>query len=320
MERFIRWLKRRERPHHELRVGQLAFDSAYFVLAIVAVTILYQNTGWLNEKPILFVRLGSALLLLAGYGAIRYAKRIAINVRYGFSGLPNGIKVAIVALLFLAAFWIDNNQSAYTGQARTAFQNVALDKFNPVYLPFFWTENPRNATPSITPQDGIINRLLATPEPISDKTIQIELAILAYTNAERLTRGMPALHLDSALSKIARAHSLDMVERGFFDHNNPDGEDPTARAVRQGYPVRKELGGGWYSTGIAENIGKMATGEVIGRGYVRDDADSIAKAQVDSWMGSTGHRANLLDRTYDAIGIGVAFDGHTYYVSTQDFQ
>ena len=78
------------------------------------------------------------------------------------------------------------------------------------------------------------------------------------------------------------------------------------------------MGDGWYSEGIAENIGKMTTGDIIGIGYVSNNAESIAKAQVKSWMQSEGHRANLLERNYDALGVGVAYDGRDY-IATQNF-
>ena len=112
--------------------------------------------------------------------------------------------------------------------------------------------------------------------------------------------------------------SYSNLTRVNFSHTNLDGDGPSERANRYGYDTHKELGGGWYTEGIGENIGKMPTGNVEGRGYVANDPDSIAKAQVDSWMNSQGHRENLLDPEYDRIGIGVAYDG-LYYISTQDF-
>ena len=109
-----------------------------------------------------------------------------------------------------------------------------------------------------------------------------------------------------------------MVENDFFSHANLKGEDPTDRAIKSGYNVHKELGGGWFSEGVAENIGKMPPGSVQGVGYVNNDPESIAKAQVASWMTSPGHRANILDSQYSHLGVGVAYDG-LYYVSTQNF-
>ena len=165
------------------------------------------------------------------------------------------------------------------------------------------------------------NRASETIENLTSKQIdvkEIEILILKYTNIERRNHGLDELVWDEKLVEIAREHSEDMANNDFFSHVNPNGESPTDRARRHGYGLYKDLGGGWYSEGIAENIGKMPTGNVLGIGYVSDDADSIAKAQVESWMGSSGHRENILKPHYDRLGVGVGYDG-TYYISTQNF-
>ncbi|MFH0870232.1 MAG: CAP domain-containing protein [archaeon] len=161
--------------------------------------------------------------------------------------------------------------------------------------------------------------ITAPPQPVSNRTKEVEQAIFEYTNAERKSQGLRALTWDDKLADIARAHSLDMVENDFFAHTNLKGEDPSARAARAGYNAYKSLGGGSYSIGVAENIGKMPTGNVQGIGYVSSNPDSIARAQVSSWMDSPGHRSNILNPQYDVIGVGVAYDG-LYYVATQDFK
>ena len=63
----------------------------------------------------------------------------------------------------------------------------------------------------------------------------------------------------------------------------------------------------------------MPTGNVVGQGYVNNDAQSIAQAMVQSWMNSPGHRENILNAKYARIGVGVAYDGTLYYLGTQDF-
>ena len=168
--------------------------------------------------------------------------------------------------------------------------------------------------------EEILNKItgIFETEPISDKTKEIEKLIFKYTNEERAKYGSKALEWDDKLADIAREHSLDMANNDFFSHVNQKGEDPTARAIRNSYNVHKELGGGWYSEGIGENIVKMPTGSVIGVGYVSSDPESIARAEVSSWMESPRHRENILNNQYDGIGVGVAYDG-LYYVATQDF-
>jgi len=169
--------------------------------------------------------------------------------------------------------------------------------------------------------EEIGNRASETVENLTSKQVdvkEIEVLIFKYTNIERRNHGLDELVWDEKLAEIAREHSEDIADNDFFSHVNPAGESPTDRARRHGYDLYKDLGGGWYSEGISENIGKMPTGNVLGIGYVSDNADSIAKAQVESWMDSSGHRENILKPNYDRLGVGVGYDG-TYYVSTQNF-
>ena len=76
-----------------------------------------------------------------------------------------------------------------------------------------------------------------------------------------------------------------MDKRDFFEHRNPDGVQPDARIVRQGYPpilVGENLAWG--------ELGKSAPAEIVAL-----------------WMTSPGHRANILESAYREIGIGFAF-------------
>ena len=173
-------------------------------------------------------------------------------------------------------------------------------------------------TPSIIESTQAAIEDFLEPEWESDFTQEIELAILKYSNEEKQANGLSVLEWDQELRDIAFDHSLDMAQNDFFDHMNLNGQDPTDRAIAGGYSVHKELSGGWYSEGIAENIGSMPTGSVVGYGYISRDADEIGKAHVDSWMDSSGHRANILSGDYDKLGVGVAYDG-LYYVATQNF-
>lgn len=110
------------------------------------------------------------------------------------------------------------------------------------------------------------------------------------TEAE-LARLVPQepLALNEFLTLAARAHSLDMAERGFFDHINPDGATPTERAQAAGY-------GG-------------TAGENIAAGQ-----ESIDEAHA-MWLESLGHRKNVFSLHasfsetfhYDEFGPGFAF-------------
>jgi len=157
---------------------------------------------------------------------------------------------------------------------------------------------------------------------------EIERQIFSLTNNERSSRGIAPLLWDDRLAIIARDHSEDMARNGYIGHVNLQGEDPTARAIRHGFSVHKEIGGGWYSEGIGENIAEMSTGLVMltcpsETVRVSNSASGIANAMMDAWMNhdscqGNGHRDNILRSQYSHIGIGVAYDG-SHYIATQDF-
>ncbi|MGE3107284.1 MAG: CAP domain-containing protein [Phycisphaerales bacterium] len=134
----------------------------------------------------------------------------------------------------------------------------------------------------------LVNR--ARSDPMAEG-IRLGIDLTAGLTPQELARLVPQepLALNSSLSIAARAHSLDMAERDFFDHINPDGHDPTWRAQNAGY------------TGVA--------GENIAAGY--DSIDEVHAA----WLESLGHRKNVLslhsnfDNSfhYDEFGPGFAF-------------
>ncbi|MFL6097398.1 MAG: CAP domain-containing protein [Blastococcus sp.] len=116
----------------------------------------------------------------------------------------------------------------------------------------------------------------AAPAPADPST---EDQVLALVNVQRAAAGCGALTADPALADVARAHSADMRDRGFFDHVNPDGLDPFERAARAGLEAH------------AENIA-----------YGQPDPAAV----MESWMTSAGHRANILNCDLTRLGVGVA--------------
>lgn len=89
------------------------------------------------------------------------------------------------------------------------------------------------------------------------------------------------------LDCVARAHSLDMHQRDYFDHTNPDGEQPWDRMEDAGY--RYAMAG--------ENIA---------------EGSSTADAVMEQWMSSPGHCANIMAPEFVHIGIGFHADGRLW--------
>lgn len=131
----------------------------------------------------------------------------------------------------------------------------------------------------------------STTAPTSNASAA-EAAVLNLVNEERALVGCSPLKASTDLADLARAHSKDMAARGFFDHTNPDGQNPWDRAAAAGV---SNLG--------AENI-------------ARGQAD--AGAVMNAWMESEGHRANILNCDFTTVGVGVYMrDGGPWW--TQNF-
>lgn len=140
------------------------------------------------------------------------------------------------------------------------------------------------------------------PEPLPTW----ESEVVELVNAVRATGGdcgtmgnfppSGPLTVNPSLHCAARVHSKDMADRDFFDHTNPDGEDPFDRMAKAGY--------GSYAF----------QGENIAAGTM------TAKDTVDGWLASDGHCANMLGSQYKEIGVG-AYEGAGQYVFywTQNF-
>ncbi|MFF8379109.1 CAP domain-containing protein [Streptomyces sp. NPDC015661] len=132
----------------------------------------------------------------------------------------------------------------------------------------------------------------ATVTSTADRGDAAEAEVLRLVNAERAKVGCTPVRADAKLASLAGAFSADMAARGFFDHTDPDGDTPWARAEQAGV------------TGMG--------GENIARGQVD------AAAVMASWMNSDGHRANILNCDFTTLGVGVVFgDGGPWW--TQDF-
>jgi hypothetical protein len=110
--------------------------------------------------------------------------------------------------------------------------------------------------------------------------------VVRHTNEFRSAQGLPPLTTHPALDAAAQARALDMKTHGYFAHNNPDtGEGPAEAIEDAGYAARVS----------AENIAK---------GHWRS-----ARALVQGWIDSPGHRANILNPEVREIGVALVRDG-----------
>ncbi|HJW62604.1 MAG TPA: CAP domain-containing protein, partial [Actinomycetes bacterium] len=111
-------------------------------------------------------------------------------------------------------------------------------------------------------------------------------------NAERRARGLAALDWDGDLARVAGDWSAEMASSGNFRH--------------------RDLGAAGRLPGMAKF---SALGENIAwvEGY-----PSMGNQLHVGWMRSEGHRANMLQRGFDSVGIGVVCSGGRAW-ATQNF-
>ena len=106
-----------------------------------------------------------------------------------------------------------------------------------------------------------------------------ELEIFNLINTQRTNNGLSALKIDSEVQNVARIKAKDMAENNYFSHTSPTYGSP--------FDMLKKFGISYKSAG--ENIA----------------GNSSNQAAVTAWMNSSGHKANILNSSFNYTGIGV---------------
>lgn len=140
-------------------------------------------------------------------------------------------------------------------------------------------------TPTVRPPRS---KPATSPSPISRFTA-MEDEVTRLVNIERERAGCASVHTDERLRTAARKHSADMAANDYFSHIGRDGSSFVDRAAAAGYP---------RSAVASENIayGHATAAEVLA-----------------GWMKSVGHRANILNCSAVATGVGLAYQGKRPY-------
>ena len=133
--------------------------------------------------------------------------------------------------------------------------------------------------------------LVGMDRPESSVANDFEWQVFLLTNAERTSRGIPALQWDDRLGIAARAHSQDMLQNRFISHTGSDRSDPGQRVTRAGFIWSR----------VAENVA---------------DGQRTPEEVVNSWMNSPGHRQNILNPAYTHLGVGFVSNKWTQKFAT----
>ena|GEM_PF-3243190 len=120
-----------------------------------------------------------------------------------------------------------------------------------------------------------------------------ELEALKYINEDRARQGVPTLVMDNKLAALARMKSQDMLSNNYFAHTSPTLGNAATMLRNNGYSFNS----------VGENISKHST---------------VIKSHA-ALMSSDGHRRNILNSSWQKVGIGIVLDGNGSVYMTQLF-
>jgi|GEM_PF-2436846 len=155
------------------------------------------------------------------------------------------------------------------------------------------------ATTAGVSQEKTSAATLSKQAQVSSLGIINEKAIIDLTNVERVREGRSSLLVwNEKLSLMAYQKAKDMLERQYFAHESPDGKSVGDLAEGVGYAYR-------------------FVGENLAVGDFRTNEELIA-----GWMGSPGHRVNMLKEDYTEMGAAAiegVFEGNRVWMAVQEF-
>ena len=210
-------------------------------------------------------------------------------------GFVNGVIYATIvsALLLALPLWDgvtnETRNSRIANRLSTEVEWVN-EKFSPV---FDKAVNQTINNLSIHPASNESVKLPFTDSHAETRP-DLETKMLELVNQERVQRGLPALRADPELTQVAREHSKDMFERGYFAHITPEGKSPFDRMD-------------------AAHVQYTAAGENLAL------AHSLSIAH-NGLMNSPGHRANILNPAFNRVGIGILDGGFYGLMVSQEFR
>jgi uncharacterized protein YkwD len=140
-----------------------------------------------------------------------------------------------------------------------------------------WIPPQQDSTPGTT-QPKLDSGQTQPPSSTGECGNAFESEVFKLVNQERAKSGMQAFKCGPLGTTVAHNYAQVMCDKNHFDHTGPDGSSPFERMQRGG-------------------INFQTAGENIAAGQ------QSPQEVMDSWMSSSGHRANILG-DFEYIGIG----------------
>ena len=141
------------------------------------------------------------------------------------------------------------------------------------------------SNPQVPNPDLIYPGQVLTIPAVNSTVTAYESEVIRLVNEARVKNGLKALTANWELSRVARYKSQDMVDQRYFSHNSPTYGTP--------FQMIKAFGLSYRSAGENIAYGQRTPQQVF-----------------DTWMNSSGHRANILNTSYTQIGVGYVANGN----------
>ena len=138
---------------------------------------------------------------------------------------------------------------------------------------------PNNNTGNSNNSNNSSSNTGSNSNTTSSNLSQDEKEVFDLINKQRTNNGLKALNIDSEVQKVARIKAQDMVNNNYFSHTSPTYGSP--------FDMLKKFSVSYKTAG--ENIA----------------GNSSNSAAVTAWMNSSGHKANILNSSFNYTGIGV---------------
>lgn len=124
------------------------------------------------------------------------------------------------------------------------------------------------------------------PEPTTSYNRDFADRVIELVNIERAKEGLKPLKKDDTLNGLSDIRAKETVT--LFDHKRPNGTK-------------------WSTILKENNVSYTNAAENIASGY------STPEDVVNAWMNSEGHRASIMSKTYEKIGVSCYIDNNSKY-------
>jgi uncharacterized protein YkwD len=263
-----------------------------FIIALVAYNVFYSNLSQLNEIVLIFIKLGSLLLLASVVFLIYYGWKILKEIPNILKRQRKWIKYLVIIIILLLLWNIYTNRETVIDPAINLYNETNFTIFNPFSISTTSLKSSSESSGGDSSNNGgffdDVEEIFKS-EPEREEECKQTFDKL---NDIRGDYGKNRISWNQKANEFAVARSKDMYERDYFDHVTPEGE--CANTMKSSYGFRS-------NEYLAENAGGMS---YYSKGSVAGDCDEA----LAGWLDSRGHRYNVLYDDHNSGAIGCYYE------------